>query len=395
MTEKILIVGAGIGGLTTALRCRQLGFDVEVFERAPGPEAIGAGLQISPNASRILQALDLEETLAPHVSTPQNAIFSHYRSGDPLLTIALGATIANRYGAPYWHIHRADLASCLTTAATQKNVRIHYGHNINQIVNNDAQVSVKDNKNNEFEGSILVVSDGVHAHLRASISDQTSVQFTGQKAWRGCIPSAALPAPPSPDVRAFLGPDKHFVTYPIRQGGLLNFIAITETNDWTEDGWRQAGDVKELRHCFAGWNVDVENILKRTESCQVWGLLERPMPAQWSHGRATLLGDACHAMLPFLAQGAAMAIEDAYVLGSMLAQYGAQPEALRQFQIARYARVKRVQRRAQRNAALYHAKTPASRLSQSVILTMIGKLQSTAIDPLNWLYSYDPVTSSR
>lgn len=391
MADKILISGAGIGGLVTALHCRQRGFEVEVFEQAPGPENLGAGIQLSPNASRILRALGLEAALQPYINAPNTAMFLHHESGAQLLNVALGETISKRYGAPYWHIHRADLAACLTTAAATKAIPIHYGIKLNDFVNNEDQIYVLDHKNQMHKGQVLIIADGIHSTLCQKISGPTQPRFTGQKAWRGSLPSALLDSPSTNSVKNFLGPDKHFVTYPLRRGELINFVAVTQSSAWTDDSWRQPGDVEELRRAFTGWHSEVQNILRHIKSCQLWGLFDRPVARNWYNGRAVLVGDAGHAMLPFLAQGAAMAIEDGYVLGVHLAHYGAQPEAFKHYQAARYRRVKRVQQRATRNTALYHAKSPFARLSQRLTFSVVGKLQTMGIDPLDWLYGYDPV----
>jgi salicylate hydroxylase len=391
MANKILISGAGIGGLVSALHCQQSGFEVEIFEQAAGPESLGAGIQLSPNASRILCALGLEEVLQPYISTPDKAAFLHYESGAQLLDVALGEAMSKRYGAPYWHIHRADLAACLTTAATARAIPIHYGVKLNDFVNNEDQLYVLDNQNRKHTGQILIIADGIHSTLCQKISGPTQTRFTGQKAWRGSMPSTLLNSPSADSVKNFLGPDKHFVTYPLRQGELINFVAVTQSSAWIDDSWRQTGDVEELRLAFAGWHPEVQNILQHTESCQLWGLFDRPVARHWYNGRAVLIGDAGHAMLPFLAQGAAMAIEDGYVLGAHLAHYGAQPIALKHYQAARYRRVKRVQRRATRNTALYHAKSPFAQLSQRLTFAVVRQLQTMGVDPLAWLYGYDPV----
>ncbi len=236
----------------------------------------------------------------------------------------------------------------------------------------------------------MVIADGVHSVLRNKISDPTPPRFTGQRAWRGALPGSLLGATSSDSVKNFLGPDKHFVTYSLRQGELINFVAVTQASSWTEDSWHQPGDVEELQQAFTGWHPEVENILRHTKTCQLWGLFDRPVARRWHQGRAVLVGDAAHAMLPFLAQGAAMAIEDGYILGACLAHYGAQPEAFKYYQAARYNRAKRVQQRATRNTALYHAKSPLARLNQGLTLSLVGRLQTAGIDPLAWLYGYDP-----
>ncbi len=392
MADKVLIAGAGIGGLVTALRCQQLGFAVEIFEQASGPEKLGAGIQLSPNATRILRALNLETALAPFINQPHSALFLNYQSGAELLNLPLGDEILNRYGAPYWHIHRADLIACLSVAIGKKAIPIHYDTKLIDFVSNRDKVIVIDEENKKHTGQFLVIADGIHSILRDKITPPTPPRFTGQMAWRGTLPSAALPRSTTHSVKNFLGPDKHFVTYPIRQGEMINFVAVTQTSDWTDDSWRQEGDIAQLRQDFADWNTEIQDILQQAKSCQLWGLFERPLARRWYDGRAALVGDAGHAMLPFLAQGAAMAIEDGYVLGGQLARYSGHAKALSDYQTMRYNRVKRVQQRASRNTGLYHAKGSIARLNQRLTLSLVGKLHSAGLDPFAWLFGYDPVS---
>ena len=353
--HKIMIVGAGIAGLTAALCLRQSGHDVTILEQAPALQDIGAGIQLSPNALHVLNAIGIGDRLASIADIPAELSIRDFKSGTPLLTQKMGSTFNKRYGASYWHCHRADLIKTLFNATQEAGVQILFNKKIISYEETSETTSVKTHAGKSFTANLLIGADGISSKIRATLLPNSIVDFTGQIAWRGLVPTERLQTQPPEGVSVWVGPGKHFVGYRLRQASLMNFIAVEERDEWTEEKWMLSGDIKKLRTSFEGWDSNVQDILTACDDAYLWGLFDRPPPKKWHSSRAVLIGDACHPILPFMAQGAAMAIEDAYVLYTSLENSTSIAAALKLFQQQRKKRVKNLYNISRRNAALYHA----------------------------------------
>lgn len=354
---RTLVVGGGIGGLTAALSLAKRGHEVIVFEQASAFGEVGAGIQVSPNSARVLHDLGLEHELRDAAFLPEAIQFRHWRNGRVIGQSPLGEDAARRYGFPYYHVHRADLLDILVAAARRvPNIMLRSDAKVRCFSQDDARATVSTAGGN-YEGDVLLGADGIHSVIRAGLWGDDHPQFTGCIAWRALVPADRLPQGLiRPVASAWWGPGKHFVHYYVRRGELVNCVGVVEKAGWEIESWTERGDHDEFATDFAGWHADVRRLIDNVDrdSLFKWALHDRkPMP-RWSKGRVSLLGDACHPMLPFMAQGAAMAIEDAAVLTDCLARRRDVPAALRRYETLRRDRTARVQHGSRRNATLFH-----------------------------------------
>ena len=436
LSKKIVIAGAGIGGLCAALALAKRGFDVAVYEQGIHFGEVGAGLQLSPNAMYVLQALGVADEVKAKAFSPASAVMRHYQTGKNYFTVPLGVTAAQKYGADYLHIHRADLHYALQHACEKLNVSIHLGqtiqsyqHTSQDIASHNLVIQFKNNESLEadvligadgikskvqshmlgqipaqftgqvawrgvIEADVLIGADGIKSKVQSHMLGQIPAQFTGQVAWRGVIEANKLPKGLiKPNANLWVGPDKHFVSYYMRGGNLVNFVAVQERSDWQKESWSEPGDINELRDTFTGWHPEVTELLDATKSCFLWALFDRHPLSQWTDQNVALLGDACHPMLPFLAQGAAMAIEDSYVLAHCLASDNNIAAALKAYQNIRLPRTRVIQLKARKNASLYHMSSPVEQVKLSVLsgLSSFGLSDRVAVNKLDSIYAYNIV----
>ena len=387
--ERFLIVGGGIAGLTLALALEKKGLACLVMERNKDSLSAGAGIQLSPNASRILKSLGLENPLRDYVSRPDSTKFRNWRSGKIIHKSDLGDKAETTYGAPYWQVHRADLACVLLEAIRQKPL-IEFLTNceVRKIHSEESRVFVETSLG-EKKGVGLIGADGINSTVRKEIFENNEqARFTGHIAWRCLVPADRLSEVfREPVTSVWWGPKKHFVHYPVRQGAFINCVCVAEKEAWTEESWTKSGNKKALNSAFTSWHPNIKELIQGTDEGELyeWGLFDRPAMSNWSKGRATLIGDACHPMLPFLAQGAAMAIEDAFILAEMIAM---QTEALeKSFEIffsERIRRVSRVQNASKRNATVFHL----SGLS-TLVRNILAPTQGQRIS--DYLYKFDAI----
>ncbi|MBL8199590.1 MAG: FAD-dependent monooxygenase [Chromatiales bacterium] len=342
----VLIAGAGIGGLATAMALQRAGIRVSVYEQAPALGEVGAGLTLASNASRILRHLGLGAVLDDLAVIPGRGAVKHYRTGRTLVDIPRGQTQVDRFGAPYCQIHRNDLHQALV-AAVQSADRdcLHLGCTLEDF-GQDAQAVTAVFANAETaRGDLLVGCDGIRSTVRARLFGTEDPRFTGYVAWRGLVPMERLSASlVVPDSAVWIGPGHFLTRYKIRRGELLNYIAIARTNGWVEEGWSVRSTVEALLAEFRDFEPTARSILMATppDQCFKWGIFDRdPLPV-WSTGRVTLLGDAAHPTTPFLGQGAAIALEDAMVLARAIVAAGSVAEALARYEKARVARANEV-----------------------------------------------------
>ncbi|TWX72900.1 FAD-dependent monooxygenase [Colwellia sp. C1TZA3] len=394
MSKKIVIAGAGIGGLCAALALAKRKFEVVVYERNSQLSEVGAGLQLSPNAMHVLQALGIANEVKAKAFSPDSAVMRHYKTGKPYFTVPLGDNATQKYGAHYLHIHRADLHTALYNACVNMNVTIHLGKAIQSYQQTQQNLTIHFDNNESIKADLLIGADGIKSNIQACMLGKKPAEFTGQVAWRGVVKASKLPKGLiKPSANLWVGPGKHFVSYYLRGGDLVNFVAVQERKDWQKESWNEPGDIDELRATFADWHPEITKLLSVTNHCFLWALFDRQPLEQWSDRKVTLLGDACHPMLPFLAQGAAMAIEDSYALAYCLACDTDIQNALQSYQNIRLPRTQKIQHNARKNAALYHMSSPIEQAKLTLVsaLSSIGFSDKIAANKLDYIYAYNIV----
>ena len=354
---RILVVGGGIGGLTAALSLAKRGHEITVFERATTFGEVGAGIQLSPNCTRVLHDLGLEQQLRASAFLPEAIQFRHWRTGSVVSQSPLGEDAVRRYGFPYYHAHRADLLNVLVAAAHQvPNILLLCDAEVRCFEQDSNRVTLS-TTDGDHEGHMLLGADGIHSIVRTGLWGDDDANFTGCVAWRALVPTGCLPRGLiRPMATVWWGPGGHFVHYFVRRGELVNCVGVIEKSGWEVESWTERGDHAEFGADFDGWHDDIRRLIDNVDSNSLfkWALHDRrPMP-RWGKGRITLLGDACHATLPFMAQGAAMAIEDAAVLAGCLACDPNVPAALQRYEGLRRNRTVLAQRGARRNATVFH-----------------------------------------
>ncbi len=354
---KALIAGGGIGGITAALCLARHGHSVEVFEQADAFGEIGAGIQLSPNCTRVLHHLGLENALRECGFLPEGTEFRQWRSGKVIAARPLGTAVLERFGMPYYHIHRGDLLRLLVDAADREEaISLHTNAQVCGFSQTDRDVTLQVN-DTAHVGDVLIGADGIHSRIRRSIWGDEAPQFTGNIAWRALVPANELPEGlVRPMSTVWWGPHKHFVHYYVRRGEFVNCVCVIEKEGWEIESWTEPGSYEELKADFAGWHPDIQTLIDTADrnSLFKWALYDRPPMPAWGQGRATLLGDACHPTLPFMAQGAAMAIEDGAVLAACLNLDSDIPARLKRYEDLRRDRTAGIQRGSRRNAKVFH-----------------------------------------
>jgi salicylate hydroxylase len=359
-TNKIVVIGGGIGGLTVALALLRQGLEVEVYEQSNELKEVGAGVQIGANGTRVLHALGLRQPLERSQVVPSGKEARLWNTGQSWKTLDLGAIAVERYGSPHIMMHRGDLHAVLVDAIRGiKPDVVQLGQRCVELKQNSEGVEVRFESGRTANAALVVGADGIHSRTREALFGKDPARFTGCVAWRGLVPMHRLPRHLAHNTAtSWLGPGGHVLHYPVRRGELLNFIAFVERTDWKVESWTVAGTIEELANDFHGWHSDVHQIIRNIDVPYKWALWARPPMERWSVGRVTLLGDACHPTLPFLGQGAVMALEDAYVLAGCLKKYaGDHATALAKYENARRDRTAAVVRASveTRNRAFNHA----------------------------------------
>jgi salicylate hydroxylase len=391
LSERILIAGGGIGGLAAALALSRSGFAVSLFEARSDPHEAGAGIQISANGTKALRWLGLEDAVAAHACFPESVDLRLPGSGKTVSRVPLGAFHAARYGARYMHLHRADLYRVLLDAARrQPGVDITLGRRVAEVVQTPGGAEVGLEGGQQIEGEAVIGADGVRSDVREGVAGQDAAHFTGMVAWRAVVPADGLAE--TPRAHVWMGRGRHLVHYPISGGRQINLVGVVERADWRGESWTEFGTAEEMQADFGGWHPSVDALLRRLEAPFRWALYERKDLSVWSAGRVALLGDACHAMPPFLAQGACMALEDAVVLARLMAAGRDDlTRALREFADVRRPRTAEVARAAWANAWRFHLRSGLLRTCVYGGLSLAGMIAPTRPARLfDWLYSYDP-----
>lgn len=380
----VLIAGGGIGGLSTAIALAQAGFEATVLERSAFAEESGAGIQLGPNATRILCKLGVLGVLEAQACRPEAIWLFDGVSGRRLATVPLGDTAEKRYGAPYLTLHRADLHASLRAAAEALGpVSLNSGFDVSGIEVHDT-VAVANIDGTILEGSSLIGADGLWSTVRQCIAPEATLSFTGDTAYRALLPREEVPELfANPVVGLWLGPGAHLVHYPVRAGGALNVVAVIEGGREAQ-GWNQTADTARLLSGFTRWCKESKSLLESAEGWRAWSLFSLPPLAHWSRGAVTLLGDAAHPVLPYLAQGAGLAIEDAATLANCLAATRDDPAAeFRTYEMLRRGRALRLQNTARRFGRIYHLRGPA-RFARNAALKL--RSETAALRQFDWLY---------
>lgn len=388
--RKFLIAGGGIGGLTAALSLLKRGFDVEVYEQAKQLGEVGAGLQLSANTNRVLFALGLRDALEAVVSRPAGKQLRLWSTGESWDYFDLGAVSVRKYGAPYFTIYRPDLMNILAAAVEALYPgTVRLAKRIKSIRQDDAAAVLEFDDGTSASGDVVVGADGVHSVVRNQLWGDGEPAYSGHMAWRGVMKMDRLPNALQQSISVlWVGPGAHIVTYPLRRGELLNFVGVVEKAEWASESWSQQGTHEELHADFAKWHPHVHALIDEIETPFKWSLRGRKPLDKWSMGRVTLLGDACHPTLPFLAQGAAMSIEDGYVLARALAEHPAIDSALKAYDGARLERANNIVIKAVEMGERFHND---EMLDPAKAKTFVDRewSEENVSRRYDWLYNYD------
>ncbi len=392
--KKVLIAGGGIGGAAAALALLRRDFEVEVYEQAPELGEVGAGVQISPNGSRALDSLGVFDALRAASCAPDRKEFRLWNTGKSWPMFDLGDEAIDKYHYPYLTVYRPDLLDTLVDGVRAISPdAIHLGEAVTNIAQDSDKVSLTLKDGTTATGDILIGADGVKSTVRHRLWDDDEAAFFGLVAWRSVIPMEQLPEHMRQMVGStWIGPGAHMVNYPLRGGKLMNMIGTIERDDWHEHSWRSEGSKEECKNDFSGWHDDVQTLIDCAPTLMKWAFMERPPRQTWSKGRITLLGDAAHATLPFLAQGAVMSIEDGVVLGRCLEEYEDPEVALLKYETARVERTSKMVKGAKDNTARFHDHALAT--EDGAIKFMENEWSRAPItERYDWLYSYDAMTA--
>jgi salicylate hydroxylase len=386
---KIAIIGGGIGGSAAALSLLKGGFDVEVYEQAPELREVGAGIVLTPNAVRVLHHLGFADALVALGVAPSGWRQRRWDDGRTLLH----TPVVPPAGKPamFYTSHRSDVLMMLAGRVPPE--RLHLGHRLTGFAERSGRVEMQFADRAPASADLMIGADGIHSTVRALLFGVERPRFTGCVAYRGLVPAerlAHLNLPPESQI--WMGPGKHFVHYPVSAGRLLNFVCLIDRDAWTKESWTEPGNVADALAAYQGWHSQVCAIISSVSETFVWGLFDRAPLARWSAGRVTLLGDACHPMLPFLAQGAAQAIEDGATLAGVLSKGDDIPDLLRRYEDLRLPRTARIQTVAAGNKTRNHLPDGPQQAARDA--AMAAGAADWSIGASAWVYDHDALTAA-
>jgi len=390
--RHILISGAGIGGLTAALCLVERGYDVTVLEQAAELKPLGAGLQLSANATRVLDQLGLTAALDEVTIRSGGKVVRLWSTGQQWQLFDLGGESLARYGHAYRMLYRPDLHRILVEALEARAPgALKLGCKVADVTQDASGVTVLLEDGRQVTGDVLVGADGVHSVTRERMIAEDRPRFSGCIAWRGVIPITSLPkSMQGPEGVNWIGPGRHIVHYPVSGGRLVSFTGIVEKEGWFRESWTEQGSIDECRADFAGWHDDVQAFIDLLGDPLRWAMMIRDPLTNWTNGRVTLLGDAAHPTLPFLAQGAGMAIEDGRVLARAIDAHGDDPDyALQVYQATRIERTTRIVNGSAANTKRFHSPELREAVGASRYVAREFE-ENTVRARYEWLFSYEP-----
>lgn len=389
---KIALVGGGIGGLTSALALSRSSHEITVFERSAGIREIGAGVQISPNASRLLYSLGLGEAYSEIAVHPHRVVFRRWEDDSVLRSTDLDESFVSQHHVPLANVARNELVEILGNAVSQqKNVTLKFSAHVVAVEPGDSSsvVRLADGTSQTFD--VVIGADGIHSVVRPCVGGLDKPRFSGSAAYRALVPRRFVEDLPL-DVTNRMGPDRHVVSYFIgRDRSHLNLVCISPEDSWETESWTEQGTVEDLFARFEGWSPELLSLFAKVEEPVFrWALYDREPLEQWGIGTTTLLGDACHPMLPFMAQGSCQAIEDAVVLARCLADVDVKnaARALRRYENARQGRTAQVQTSSVMNRDLFHLNDGQEQKDRD----MFFSISPPGMSVLDWVYEYDALT---
>jgi len=388
MGREITVLGAGIAGLAVASALARRGAQVRVLDQADAVREVGAGLQVSPNGAVVLKALGLGDALAQAAPRARAVVLRDFRRGAQVFRMDLA-----RADRPYHLAHRADLIEILRRGAQAAGVTLELGRRVETVTPAPGGTRLDCADGHSETVPLLIGADGLHSPTRAALNAATRPFFTGQVAWRCTIPLDAPDTPPEATVH--MGPGRHIVTYPLRGGALMNVVAVEERDGWAAEGWSHRDDPAHLRAAFADFSPEIRDLLHSAEEVYLWGLFRHPVAKNWARDRVALLGDAAHPTLPFLAQGANMALEDAWVLAESLDQESETATAFARYEATRRGRCARIVEAASKNADNYHLRPGPYRAAAHGALRLGARFAPQALaGRFDWLYGHDVTARS-
>ena len=383
--------------MSTALCLAAYGWKVHVLERAVAPEEVGAGLQISPNAMKVFAQLGLADRIEAAAFEPEALELRLGRSGRRIFSIPAARAARQRWGAPYLHIHRADLITILSNAIdASPAVKISFGETVTGYAQEKHGARLTLASGETLSADLVVGADGLHSRIRHQMVGPEHPRFTGNFAWRAVVPMDRLKTPPPPTACVWAGKGLHAVTYRLRGGELANLVGVVERSDWQGESWTEEGTREEALRDFAGWARPVTELIDKADAHFRWALFDRAPLTRWHDGAVALLGDACHPMLPFMAQGAAMAIEDAWVLAREVSSARTVESGLGRYEAIRRPRTSRVQAASRGNMGTFHRKSAFARLATYGPMWIAGEaLPGFVRSRQDWIYGHDVTATDR
>ncbi|MET7418458.1 FAD-dependent monooxygenase [Dactylosporangium sp. NPDC005555] len=383
MTSRVVVIGSGIGGLTAAIALHAEGHEVEVYDQAATFSAIGAGVALGANGSRLIDRLGLGPALREVGCDLQRIQFHDWRTGDMFYEHPMGDWYTGRFGAPFLGLHRADLHQVLLDAFRAGGGQVHLGKRCVTIDETPDEVGLTFADGTSVHADVVIGADGVRSTVRQHVAGPDEAVFAGMSCFRGLVPIDKVPGGDMMGLTFFLGPISHLVVYPVRRGELINFVAYTRDAAWTDESWSATGDASQAVAAFDGFNDTVLTMLAAVEDTGRWALFDREPLRQWSTGRVTLLGDAAHPMLPHAGQGSNQAVEDAAVLAHFLGRRDLPvSEALAAYETVRKPRARQLQLGSRGNAKCFQVPDGPEAQARNERLTNLP-------DMVSWIHEYD------
>lgn len=387
---KIAIIGGGIGGTAAAYALLQKGHQVDIYEQAPQFGEVGAGIQITPNAVKAIKGLGLFDKFLTYAFYPKAVVGRNWQTAQENFRIDLGAEFREHYDAPFIHIHRADLLDLFVKELPAE--VCHFNKACTGITQTGKTAEATFSDGTKITADLIVGADGLRSVVRRTLFGDGDLRWTGHQCYRALVPTGGVVDYVNPDSTFWMGPNSHVVTYYVKGGDMVNIVAVTESSEWVAESWSTKASKDEMLADFDGWHSSLQELFSRVDEVYNWGLFDRDPMETWTKGCITLLGDACHPMLPFLSQGAAMAIEDGYVLGEALGVFPDNlDDALAAYEQERLPRTARVQLEARERGRTYHLPTPEEMAARDAEYARLQKEdpRKTGINT-DWVYDYDP-----